>query len=101
MANGPPYCGPFEDLTVEECAARNRCSAEHFMSIYDGPRLYLGENKASMLRIPAWALHDWSVARAFTPGAVSGATAWDKVGDGYQEEPKDVSARPRNKGAKR
>lgn len=77
----PSYSGPFELLTVEQAAARCYCSAEHFLAVYDGFRTYLGEG-ASLLRFPAWALHEWSAARAFTPAVKSAGSAWDSVGDG-------------------
>ena len=76
-----PYAGPFEMLTLEQAAARFNCSAEHFASIYDGPRHYLGEG-ASVLRFPAWALHEWSVAHAYRPGAKAAGSAWDTIGNG-------------------
>lgn len=91
----PAYAGPFEMLTVEEAAARLKCSAEHFLQVYDGPRDYLGEGE-KQLRFPAWALHEWSTGRAIRPGAVSGASAWDKIGDGEASPKvkKGVSKRP-------
>ena len=93
MSEAPPYSGPVEALTVEAAAARCYCSGPHLLSVYDGPRLYMGEGDASMLRIPAWALHEWLAKRAFTPGAVSGGSAWDRVADD-KETPKERKAVP-------
>lgn len=84
-----PYAGPVEALTVEAAAARLGCSAEHFLTVYDGPRVYLGTVNASMFRIPAYALHEWLVSRAFTPGdKAAGGSAWDTIGDGTAKDTK-------------
>ena len=96
----PAYAGPFELLSAEAAAVRCGCSLEHFESVYDGPRCYVGEGQ-SLLRFPAWALHEWINARCFVPGDKGGATAWDTLGDGKQTTGKGgpaVQARSRRAG---
>ena len=80
-----PYTGPFELLTLEQAAGRCGCSADHFLSVYDGHRLYLGEGK-SLLRFPAWALHEWSCRQVASGIQAQGGTVWDQVGDGPKAE---------------
>lgn len=93
----PAYSGPFELLTVEQAAGRFGCSAEHFLAVYDGFRTYLGEG-ASLLRFPAWALHEWSAARAFVPAGKAAGSAWDSVGDGEKNK-RGVSKRQQGEAA--
>lgn len=96
----PAYTGPFEVLSSEEAALRCRCSLAHFEAVYDGPRCYVGEGQ-SLLRFPAWALHEWINARCFVPGEKGGATAWDTVGNGTKPGEKvdaGLPARSRRKG---
>lgn len=88
----PAYTGPVEALTIEEVCARLRISAEHFLTVYDGPRVYLGR-EASLLRFPAYALHEWLAGRAFVPGGAAGGSAWDKIGNDTQGKGKGVSKR--------
>lgn len=92
----PPYAGPVEALSVEAAASRFGVSAEHFLTVYDGPRVYLGRD-SSLLRIPAYALHEWLAGRAFVPGDAGGGSAWDRFGDGKKTGREGVSKR--SKGA--
>ena len=88
----PVYTGPVEAFSVEQAAARLGISAEHFLTIYDGPRVYLGRD-ASLLRFPAYALHEWLAGRSFVPGGAAGGSAWDRIGDGTETGRKSVSKR--------
>lgn len=98
MSVSVPYYGPAELLTVEAAAARCYCSGDFFLSVYDGFRMYMGEGEGRMLRIPAWALHEWQVKRSFVPGEISGGNGWDRVADGEESNAKGLRARKGGKG---
>lgn len=80
MTDTPPYTGPVEALSLEAAAARFGVSGDFIKADYPGPFVYLGEGK-SLLRYPAYGLHDWLASKAqYKADAAGGAGDWGDVG---------------------
>jgi hypothetical protein len=83
MSETPPYTGPVEALSLEQVCARLSCSSDYFKSQYSGPVVYLGAGR-SMLRYPAYGVHEWLAQRATAAkvGKTKPAKSWEGFGDG-------------------
>lgn len=90
----PTYAGPVEAMTVEQAAARLACTKEHFVKVFPGPYVFIGEGE-TMKRVPAFALHDWMVERIRGKTALAEESPWDD----FKDEDQGVQTRPGDKAA--